>query len=352
MSRTGRNEPCPCGSGKKYKKCCLDRDEQDALKMFPPLPDEEPKGLWAEDEEPRPQPLLRDMWNPSFLNWWTKEEVEGYGTEELIAKLRSLGIEFEEEQFLEDARRLKSSERISDHWMETFNVKIEGRDEDFPPFAAKVLLDRLGLDVSYVEHIVDLIEEGYDLDRNQARETCDIWLLAWEKIVRDLAPEHRSVEALDSFANYCLSDWCQDLEKSLLEVAGKNPSYHEKRIAYCEEFVRTLTESDESALRYMKRAAAESLFELGGPERGDAAFEKLVQECPDWLGGYIGWGDMYHPAWFGEHKDSAKAERIYRMALDKGLEDEDEDVAQRLETLEELRQYEDEENSSEESPQT
>lgn len=21
--KTGRNEPCPCGSGKKYKKCCL-----------------------------------------------------------------------------------------------------------------------------------------------------------------------------------------------------------------------------------------------------------------------------------------------------------------------------------------
>ena len=22
-SKIGRNEPCPCGSGKKYKKCCL-----------------------------------------------------------------------------------------------------------------------------------------------------------------------------------------------------------------------------------------------------------------------------------------------------------------------------------------
>ena len=22
-AKTGRNEPCPCGSGKKYKKCCL-----------------------------------------------------------------------------------------------------------------------------------------------------------------------------------------------------------------------------------------------------------------------------------------------------------------------------------------
>jgi preprotein translocase subunit SecA len=21
-SRVGRNDPCPCGSGKKYKKCC------------------------------------------------------------------------------------------------------------------------------------------------------------------------------------------------------------------------------------------------------------------------------------------------------------------------------------------
>lgn len=30
MSNTpGRNEPCPCGSGKKYKRCCLPTDEAD-----------------------------------------------------------------------------------------------------------------------------------------------------------------------------------------------------------------------------------------------------------------------------------------------------------------------------------
>ena len=23
---TGRNKPCPCGSGKKYKKCCMRHD--------------------------------------------------------------------------------------------------------------------------------------------------------------------------------------------------------------------------------------------------------------------------------------------------------------------------------------
>ncbi len=26
MPKTGRNDPCPCGSGKKYKHCCLDKD--------------------------------------------------------------------------------------------------------------------------------------------------------------------------------------------------------------------------------------------------------------------------------------------------------------------------------------
>lgn len=29
MEKTGRNEPCPCGSGKKYKKCCLHSAPQD-----------------------------------------------------------------------------------------------------------------------------------------------------------------------------------------------------------------------------------------------------------------------------------------------------------------------------------
>jgi len=27
MAKIGRNDPCPCGSGKKYKKCCMASDE-------------------------------------------------------------------------------------------------------------------------------------------------------------------------------------------------------------------------------------------------------------------------------------------------------------------------------------
>ena len=27
MAKIGRNDPCPCGSGKKYKQCCLPKDQ-------------------------------------------------------------------------------------------------------------------------------------------------------------------------------------------------------------------------------------------------------------------------------------------------------------------------------------
>jgi tetratricopeptide (TPR) repeat protein len=34
MPKTGRNDACPCGSGKKYKHCCLDKDR--AAQLVPP----------------------------------------------------------------------------------------------------------------------------------------------------------------------------------------------------------------------------------------------------------------------------------------------------------------------------
>jgi hypothetical protein len=37
MTKTGRNDPCPCGSGKKYKRCCCQKDEA-AASAAPTLP--------------------------------------------------------------------------------------------------------------------------------------------------------------------------------------------------------------------------------------------------------------------------------------------------------------------------
>lgn len=31
--KTQRNEPCPCGSGLKYKKCCLEKTENNQINI-------------------------------------------------------------------------------------------------------------------------------------------------------------------------------------------------------------------------------------------------------------------------------------------------------------------------------
>jgi tetratricopeptide (TPR) repeat protein len=36
--KVGRNDPCPCGSGKKYKKCCLEKEAESARNRPPPPP--------------------------------------------------------------------------------------------------------------------------------------------------------------------------------------------------------------------------------------------------------------------------------------------------------------------------
>jgi hypothetical protein len=36
MARIGRNDPCPCGSGKKFKKCCIDKRQAMAAPSAPP----------------------------------------------------------------------------------------------------------------------------------------------------------------------------------------------------------------------------------------------------------------------------------------------------------------------------
>lgn len=49
MTELGRNDPCHCGSGKKYKKCHLEKDsvkehvrlEKEAKKIAPPVPADE-----------------------------------------------------------------------------------------------------------------------------------------------------------------------------------------------------------------------------------------------------------------------------------------------------------------------
>jgi len=62
----GRNAPCPCGSGKKYKKCCLPRDQAQRAAEAPP------------DSDPRPH-FARSNSGPGGIYYLPGAADFGYG---------------------------------------------------------------------------------------------------------------------------------------------------------------------------------------------------------------------------------------------------------------------------------
>lgn len=49
-SKIGRNDPCPCGSGQKYKRCCLPRDEAARLALAQQELFDDPDGAFEDDD--------------------------------------------------------------------------------------------------------------------------------------------------------------------------------------------------------------------------------------------------------------------------------------------------------------
>src|SRR5687767_4433530 len=74
MNRPQRNDPCPCGSGKKYKACCLERDRgtERTLRIVgggPAAPGQEPwdpaigrAEVWEADVVPLHAGFADDPW--------------------------------------------------------------------------------------------------------------------------------------------------------------------------------------------------------------------------------------------------------------------------------------------------
>ena len=177
--------------------------------------------------------------------------------------------------------------------------------------------------------IVELVEKGYKLLKEDSvasgthfPEVCDHWLEAWEK-VKALYQDTDSINSVKAFAGMRLSYWCSDLEMYLYDAGSEDPVYFKKRIQYCREFCHEFPASDAYTMHNMIRGEAESLFFSGQFEQGEAAFEQLVEKFSDNAWSYIGWADMYNGDNIDLPENLDKAERLYRIPVDRQLEDAD-----------------------------
>jgi hypothetical protein len=51
MAKIGRNDPCPCGSGQKYKRCCLPREDAAAVERAREREREDAAALLADEDD-------------------------------------------------------------------------------------------------------------------------------------------------------------------------------------------------------------------------------------------------------------------------------------------------------------
>jgi hypothetical protein len=60
VAHIGRNELCPCGSGKKYKRCCVEKDKE-RLRLSSNVAGKTYAELWADPEQHLTSPLLEKL---------------------------------------------------------------------------------------------------------------------------------------------------------------------------------------------------------------------------------------------------------------------------------------------------
>jgi hypothetical protein len=93
--RIGRNDPCPCGSGKKYKKCCLESRQGDPIEGATWI-DEEGMHLVGKGRRPseEEQERLTEAYQRNIRKspLWKKMVTE-HGKEQAEKMLREFQVE-------------------------------------------------------------------------------------------------------------------------------------------------------------------------------------------------------------------------------------------------------------------
>lgn len=117
MARLGRNDPCPCGSGKKYKNCCLKKDRAKRIR----------ESAWRREEQVTLDKLIAFAQRPAFraqivvafnLFWNGNYGVEGWNALDNDENGRFL------DWYVQDYRLEQTRKRVIDLFIEEMGTKL------------------------------------------------------------------------------------------------------------------------------------------------------------------------------------------------------------------------------------
>lgn len=189
MKKIGRNDPCPCGSGKKYKKCCLQRDEEKEV----------------QDRNLIPHNRSHKPGGDRFIQTDNSFEEEGSAEETMRAIGRYKKIKSTDEM-LEFAKRFLAEEK-----------------ELYTDFAIEILVpihNKLGLEGRHTE-AVELFALLFEKQRGVYNDACSVFdkMLIYHYIfLNDLAGMETVLQRFHPSVGRSIDDYFEVL--TALESSG------------------------------------------------------------------------------------------------------------------------------------
>jgi tetratricopeptide (TPR) repeat protein len=239
---------------------------------------------------------------------------------DLLAKLRSFGIDLDRSSLEQVCDQALSAEEIAKPWLDqrTFHSKHEQLESDWIWICVAALWQRWFPDQPCFELLDDKMQAGYDLlASGGAMAACRTWLDAWNDVLRILDKSGmRSIHEFDERfrGTQSLFNWIQDLEDELWNAGLEDRQFLTARIAVCEEGLRRFRTDDELMTENRRRALAESYYELGETASAEALYRGWLNLDPRWGWGWISWSDRYRFT-RTECKDLNRSEQLLREGL-------------------------------------
>jgi len=346
--KTGANDPCPCGSGRKYKKCCLLRELQAGPKA--------PSGSVTEPRATPPAaPAVAIPGNPAHagLNLspytiakiatdprsagkdgrlrglierrlredWTIAKVAGMTTGDIEARLLGYGVRHSRERFLRLAEGRTSAWSISEVWSTSDPVSCRGKEEDFLGLAACELWKRYLPDRPSMEMIDDWMQEGYAMqEEERPAEACGVWWKVWCALLPRLTPAMSTMGATETVFTGLQSvfNWSQDFEMELGNASVREPALAGIGRRYCQEWITQFPGEGALLQVNFRRALAVFHSRLGETAQAEAALKEAVTRWPGEFWGWMALADGYSHFFPGECEldyDPGKAIACIEQAL-------------------------------------
>jgi len=358
MAKIGRNQPCPCGSGKKYKKCCLDKP----LSALPHKPGRQEQrspelgafeDIWLPGEKLPPYIIARmfersdefarmKQQDPTRARrFWTPAKLTALETHDIQAQLRTLDVDPSRERFLSLAANTSSAWDVSKQWRRSLRRTLSRHETDFVGLAACELWKRYCPERPSFEMLDDWMQQGYEqMMKQQSTAACDQWLKAWDVIRTRLEPEMRTTGSAEVVFNGTqnLFNWVQDFALELSNAARREPRYADVGIRLCRDVLKQFPDEGDLFVINFRADLGQFLFMAGDSDDGEQVFREMIADHPDLAAGYARLSDMLADRARKENRpeDLHRAKELLALALAKPVKDAaDYDLAARLEYLEE-----------------